>query len=460
MSFRFLHTADVHLDSPLRSLSLRDAEAGRTIANATRQSFARIVDLCLEEQVDALLIAGDLYDGDLRSMKTAAFLTGQMRRLTDAGIAVCLIQGNHDAASVVTRDLAWPEGVFQFPPDGGTVALQDGRVAVHGVSFARPQAPQSLLPVYPAPVAGALNVGLLHTSLAGSAEHDTYAPCALADLLAHGYDYWALGHIHKRMVHAETPVAVVMPGIPQGRHINEAGVKTVTLAEIDDDGRTRLAERVVSLAQFERVAVDVDGLNHWSVLPDRLEAALATARAGVAADNLVARVTLTGATDLAGRLVRDADLVVAELAEAARRVGGVLIDRLDNRTEPAGCEEGAVETKAAAGGLPLAELRALVRTTGAGRERVAAEIAALAANLQRKLPPEVRDGLIDPDADDPAGAYLDAGAEAVLARLTAQGLAETDPGEDRGTEDGTGDGTRDGAEDGVDAGVGGGGGRA
>ncbi|MBB4210692.1 DNA repair exonuclease SbcCD nuclease subunit [Rhodothalassium salexigens DSM 2132] len=432
MSFRFLHTADVHLDSPLRSLSLRDAEAGRTIANATRQSFARIVDLCLEEQVDALLIAGDLYDGDLRSMKTAAFLTGQMRRLTDAGIAVCLIQGNHDAASVVTRDLAWPEGVFQFPPDGGTVALQDGRVAVHGVSFARPQAPHSLLPVYPAPVAGAINVGLLHTSLAGSAEHDTYAPCALADLLAHGYDYWALGHIHKRMVHAEAPVAVVMPGIPQGRHINEAGVKTVTLAEIDDDGRTRLAERVVAPAQFERVAVDLDGLAQWSALPERLEAALAEARAGVAADHLVARLTLTGATGLAARLVRDADMVVEEATEAGRRVGGVLIDRLDNRTEPAGRDDGAVETKAAADALPLAELGALLRTPGPGRERVAAEVADQAAGLQRKLPPEVRDRLLDPAADDPVAAYLDTGAQAVLARLTARGSADPESGEQGG----------------------------
>ena len=94
MSFRFIHTADVHLDSPLSSLALRDPDIAALIGNATRQSFVKTVDLCLEETVDALMIAGDLYDGDLRSMKTAIFFGSQMRRLTEAGIGVFIIRGN------------------------------------------------------------------------------------------------------------------------------------------------------------------------------------------------------------------------------------------------------------------------------------------------------------------------------------------------------------------------------
>jgi len=73
-AYRFVHAADIHLDSPLRSLALRDRELADFIGNASRQVFARIIDLCLEERVQALLLAGDLYDGDQTSMKTARFL--------------------------------------------------------------------------------------------------------------------------------------------------------------------------------------------------------------------------------------------------------------------------------------------------------------------------------------------------------------------------------------------------
>ena len=86
--FRFIHTADIHLDSPLRSLALKNKDVAHIIANATRQSFANIVQLCIDEKVDTLLISGDLYDGELRSMKTAAFFSQQMHMLVDAEMRV------------------------------------------------------------------------------------------------------------------------------------------------------------------------------------------------------------------------------------------------------------------------------------------------------------------------------------------------------------------------------------
>jgi len=202
MTFRFVHTADVHLDSPLRSLALRDPDVAALIGNATRQAFERTIELCLEEQVDALMIAGDLYDGDLRSMKTAVFFCTQMRQLTEAGIRVYLIRGNHDAESVITKHLSLPDGVHVFSGRAEAIPIEESGVVVHGISFARPQAPESLLPKFKAPVSGCVNIGLLHTSLAGAEGHDTYSPCSLADLTGHGFDYWGLGHVHKRKVHA------------------------------------------------------------------------------------------------------------------------------------------------------------------------------------------------------------------------------------------------------------------
>ena len=219
MPFRFVHTADVYLDSPLRSLALRDPEIAGMIGGATRQAFERTIDLCLEEQVNALMIAGDLYDGDLRSMKTAVFFGSQMHRLTEAGIRVFVVRGNHDAESVITKHLSLPDGVHVFSGRGGARAIEDRDVVIHGISFAQPRAPESLLPKFKSPVSGCVNIGLLHTSLAGAEGHDTYAPCSVADLIGHGFDYWCLGHVHKRQVHARSPCTVVMPGIPQGRDI-------------------------------------------------------------------------------------------------------------------------------------------------------------------------------------------------------------------------------------------------
>lgn len=136
--FRFIHTADIHLDSPLLSLALREPEAAALVANATRQSFEATVDLCLAERVDALLISGDIYDGSQHSMKTAGFLASQMRRLTEADIKVFIIRGNHDSLAKITKQLQLPPGVHVFGARAAAVPLEDKHVVIHGISFARP----------------------------------------------------------------------------------------------------------------------------------------------------------------------------------------------------------------------------------------------------------------------------------------------------------------------------------
>src|SRR3984957_10534208 len=105
MPYRFVHAADIHLDSPLRSLALRDPDLAELLGNATRRAFTDIIQLCLDEQGDALLLAGDLYDGDQTSRKTARFLVDQIRKLHAAGIRVFVIRGNHDALSKITKEL-------------------------------------------------------------------------------------------------------------------------------------------------------------------------------------------------------------------------------------------------------------------------------------------------------------------------------------------------------------------
>ncbi|ESY85928.1 seribe.threonine protein phosphatase [Mesorhizobium sp. LNHC220B00] len=384
MVFRFVHTADVHLDSPLRSLAMRNATLAELVGDASRQAFVAIVDLCLTERVDALVIAGDLYDGDQTSMKTARFLASQMASLHQAGIRVYMIRGNHDAMSRITKQLILPDTVTTF---GGRCQslIQPGDgidVAFHGLSFASPRASESLLPKYAAPQEGAANIGIMHTSLAGSPGHDVYAPCSVADLHGHGFDYWALGHIHVRQVYSGAST-LVMPGIPQGRDINEAGEKSVTLVTIRDDRSVEIEERLTSVAQFERVSLDLTGVSEWSEAIIRIRAGLEQSREGARSRYLVARLRLVGTSALSWSLMRDRDLAVAEAEQAAEQVGDTWVEKLELHLSASAV--GDLESVAD----PTLELAQSMRAN-AGSEAFRSEAREFVLKTIADLPPDAR----------------------------------------------------------------------
>jgi DNA repair exonuclease SbcCD nuclease subunit len=418
MAFRFVHTADVHLDSPLATLALRDPVLAELISGATRKAFVAVIDLCLVEKVDALLIAGDLYDGEQTSMKTARFLADQLRRLDEAGVRTFIIRGNHDAESRITRELTLPALVKVFAGRAETVSIGCGAIeaAVHGVSFAQKHAPESLLPKFRPPVSGSVNIGIMHTSLGGSPAHGLYAPCSPSDLNAAGFDYWALGHIHQRS-EARGRAAIVMPGNPQGRDINEAGAKSATLVAIGDDRTITIEERLTSVAQFERLRVDLAGLDNWREALGRIEKALEAAREAAPSEHLVARLALTGLTPLAWRLRSDADLLAEECRMTGAAVGKTWIDRIElDCSAPHGNETAAPSSD------PVAELRALMETEVAQSKAFQDGLSELAEELRRNLPAGVRDGLLGADPGELAAilrALAREGAEDVLAHLRA-----------------------------------------
>lgn len=413
LAFRFVHTADIHLDSPLKSLAMRDEALAEVVGNATRTTFRRMIDLCVSEDVQALLIAGDLYDGSQTSMKTARFLALEMERLDAAGIPVFIIRGNHDAASKITRELALPENVTVFPGKAQVVETywNDHSIAVHGVSFRDPHAPNTLLDRFGAPVMGAFNIGMLHTSLGGAQGHDPYAPCTLADLKATAFDYWALGHIHQRSVDAGT-TTVVMPGIPQGRDIGEAGNKSVTLVSVADDGSVELEERHIAVAQFERLKVDCHQLSDWPDLTEALKHALRSARREHAGEHLIVRPVLTGTTPLAWRAGRDLDLLLAEAQNVTEPIGSLWIDKIELALSAASNAStgGAVEELA-----QIIAQRSLPPNDPAVLEDV--------ERLLKYLPRELR-GLLGDSEEETAATIVDAmqqGAMEVLARLEETG---------------------------------------
>lgn len=324
MTIKILHTADLHLDAPLTSLALRDEKLQARLLTASRSALEKMVDYCIAEGVSALLIAGDLFDRAERSAKTAAYLTLQMERLQKASVQVFYIKGNHDAENPITGEIDLPACVHVFDGRGGKVQLSP-EVWVHGVSFRDKHAPDSLLPKFGAPEPGAINIAMLHTSLSGTAAHDLYAPCAVADLVKAGFDYWALGHIHKRQIHAKVPW-VVMAGNPQGRDIGEAGAKSATLLTIEN-GQITLEEIQTSSVEFRESTVSIAGLTDDDEIRDALRTHLAVEAATVSVCAIL-RLTLTGVTPRAWQLRRDRDIWAEVLTQMCNDTGRLWIDKL------------------------------------------------------------------------------------------------------------------------------------
>jgi len=252
---RLLVSADIHLGSPIRSAAMRNPELGDSLKQASRDAFTRIVDLAISDNVDALVLAGDIFDKDQPDLKSRAFLISQLARAVDAGIPTVLIRGNHDA--LLDHHAHGDLGTNIYLLDKDNPSVEIGGVWFHGLSFDKVHEEKSFLPDFPAPVSGHKNVGLMHTSLDGSPGHDPYAPCSEQDLIAHGYDLWCLGHIHAPFERSSGSVLAVMPGIPQPRHFGERTGGTVAMVELGNDapgierhqvGHLRFMERSLDLS--------------------------------------------------------------------------------------------------------------------------------------------------------------------------------------------------------------------
>ncbi|MBP8019037.1 MAG: DNA repair exonuclease [Hylemonella sp.] len=316
---RFIHTADLHIDSPLRGLSRYEGAPVERLRGATRHALQRLVDLAIEEQVAFVLIAGDLYDSDWQDFHTGLFVREQMVRLARQHIRVFIVQGNHDAQGVISRQVPWPDNVKVFSSrNAETVRIADLKIAIHGHSFADREVPEDLVPGYPEPVAGHFNIGMLHTSLTGAEGHDTYAPTTLTKLQTKGYDYWALGHVHERKVLSDSP-PIVYPGNLQGRHAKETGAKGCQLVCVQA-GKVGLSFVSLDVVRWHQLSIDVSALQRLEQLPalvtERMQAA-----AGEAIHALHAmRITLTGETVLAQAEAQQPGTLAAAVQAAAQDV--------------------------------------------------------------------------------------------------------------------------------------------
>ena len=335
--FRFIHAADPHLDSPLRGLEAHEGAPVAILRGATRKAFENLVNLAIDEAVAFVVIAGDLYDGDWKDYSTGLFFRGQMVKLQAKGIPVYLIAGNHDAASVISKKLTLPENVHVFSTRAAETMEVPGLAAViHGRGFPHRAVPENLAVDYPVAVPGKFNLGLLHTSLTGRPDHDTYAPCSEQDLRNKGYAYWALGHIHQPEVVSEDPW-IVFAGNCQGRHARETGPRGCRLVTVKDSLEVESAEwRDLDVVRWHAVEVPLTGVENEADALKGIREALSSAVAAAEGRLVATRIQLTGATPLHGHLHRDPQHWRAQVWALAQDFGveSVWVERVRMGTRP------------------------------------------------------------------------------------------------------------------------------
>lgn len=395
--FKFIHAADIHLDSPMRRLEAYEGAPVDEIRGAARRAFENLVNLAISEGVAFVLIAGDLYDGDWKDYNTGLHFVAQARKLREAGIPVFLVAGNHDAASRITRTLRLPEGVHLFPSDRpDTILLQEPAVAVHGWSFASPAVKKDLAAGYPKPAPECFNIGLLHTCANGREGHEPYAPCTIQTLKSKGYDYWALGHVHRREVLYEDPL-VVFPGNTQGRHVRETGPKGCILVEVDSKGRAEPCFRPLDAARWFYEEIDAEEARTGYDVVDGVIARLEELLEENPGLPLVVRVGITGESKAHEELASDVERWTNEIRAAALEAGGgrVFLEkvRVLTRTPVAA---GAGKTVSG----PVRELLASLDEMVSDPEQLEA-LGRVLDDLERKLPREFKETEGAPAPDDP-----------------------------------------------------------
>jgi len=373
---KFLHAADIHLDSPLTGLAARADLPAAKIAHCTRRAFSAMIDLARREDVAFVVIAGDLYDADWKDFSTGLFFAEEMRRLDRPCF---LLRGNHDARSAITRHLKPPANVREFSSRTcETFLLPEHGVALHGHSFPNRAVPEDLSAGYRDRVEGLFNIGVLHSSAEDPGEHETYAPCSVSALALKGYDYWALGHIHARRVLSERPW-IVFPGNLQGRHARETGAKGCTLVTTEDGKIVDVAHRAVDIVRWVALALDATGADS-ATLTARIALAVRSAFATAEDRPLLARLTVTGITALHATLFGDTERLAAECRNAALEAGGELwVESVHLHTSPL----------AAASADMLAPLRAAF-LAGLEDEAITGTLLQDLAALGQKLPAPAR----------------------------------------------------------------------
>lgn len=388
---KFIHAADIHLDSALHGLERYEGAPVEEIRSATRRAFDNLIELAIDEQVAFVLLVGDLYDGDWKDYNTGLYFVERMGKLRDATIRVFIVAGSHDAASQLTKHLRLPDNVTLFSTKKPErVILEDLGVNICGQGFATRAVTDDISQDYPQGDPQLLNIGLLHTCLDGKPGHEPYAPCTVDGLRSKGYQYWALGHVHKREEISQDPW-IVFPGNIQGRHIREIGPKGCTLVTVDGGEIIEVAHRDLDVMRWSICEMDVSAAETVDDIYEQVREELQSSLDAAEGRPVALRLVLYGACSAHQKLHADRELWIQEYRALATGLGGagIWLEKISIKTKPGISRDEGLDRDDALSGL----LRAIhdMELDSSVLDDLAEEISA----LRQKLPAELLTG------DDP-----------------------------------------------------------
>lgn len=367
---RILHLADVHFDTLHRA---RSEDARRRLRDATRLAFTRAMDLAIHSKVDAVIVAGDLFDGPRLSLGTEVFLRDALLPLGHAGIPFFYATGNHDPTQGIAGSdrIAWPPHVHRFlDATPQTIKVVRGATVVGtvtGVGHVTDRESRDLSKnMHPPAGRTRPAVAILHTQVTGSqgeGDHDRYAPSELASLRASGFDYWALGHVHVRQTLSTLP-GITYPGNLQGRSPRETGAKGALLVELEAPGvPPKVDFHELASIRWERIALGgLDEIGNAEALQAHIEAHWDSVRRspeGPRDREVLLRIVLSGPSPLYAPLADEAE--AGEFgARLAARLGVLEVELRLEGLRPAVDPADALQRPDAAG-----EALRLIRSLGA-----------------------------------------------------------------------------------------------
>lgn len=236
----FLHCADLHLDRPFSGAQSLPPDIHNFVKDSAHRSLHKLIDVALENSVDFVLFAGDLFDSSYRSLHSQMVLYRELQRLDKAGIRSFLSHGNHDALDGEWNAIDWPKSSYFFGPEVESVPFyrENEKLAdIHGFSYPRRHVSENMSTYFERMDDESYQIGMLHGNVEGNTDHASYAPFTLSDLIDKNFDYWALGHIHVRTILVENP-PIIYPGNIQGAHRKEVGEKGCYIVSMDEGNVT------------------------------------------------------------------------------------------------------------------------------------------------------------------------------------------------------------------------------
>jgi DNA repair exonuclease SbcCD nuclease subunit len=258
---RFVHTADLHLDRQFRGIRGTPSRVSDALRAATFDTFQNIIDFTIEQNADALLISGDVYDGEDRSLRAQLHLIEGLERLDAAGIRAFICHGHADPLDDWTSRMRFPPLVHRFGPVPEAVPVDsNGLVEIVGISNS-PSAPIPNLPQVLANSASAPHtIGMFYGDV------DPWRK-QLPDLAV---NYWALGMRHKRQIVRAGEPNIVYPGTPQAVQPYQAGPCGVYLVEIEEGGATTARFHALDSIRWAVINVDISDVESEAALLEML----------------------------------------------------------------------------------------------------------------------------------------------------------------------------------------------